>query len=112
VGALQKQNETQELGSAIANLYKTKEEIVRRQDKLETRNGRCDNARIQTAYSKILQRKNDQKIKAEHDRYDCEKQLALFITHCNRRLTRGSSSETYSKMSSKMGASSSESSSK
>ena len=35
VGALVSQNDTQELGLAIADLYKNKEEILRRRDKLE-----------------------------------------------------------------------------
>jgi hypothetical protein len=103
VGALKKQNDTQELGSAIADLYKSKEDIVCRRDNLEKEMDDlemklelCDDERIKTAYSKILQRKKDQKIKVEYELHDCEKQLAIFITRRNRRLTRGPSSSSSS----------------
>jgi hypothetical protein len=118
VGALQKQNDTQELGSAIADLYKNKEDIVRRRDKLETETDDlelklelCDVERIKAQYSKILQRKKDQKIEAEHDLHECEKHLAYYTSRRNNRLSREGDLGNKKDSSSEMG-SSSESSSK
>jgi hypothetical protein len=117
VGAMQKQNVTWELGSAIADLYKSKEDDVRCCDKLETevddfeiKLELCNDERIKTTYSKILQRKKDQKIEVQHELHECKKQLAYYIKRRNRHLTHDSSSEMSSDMGSSLSSASGSSS--
>jgi hypothetical protein len=95
VGAMQKQSETQELGSAIADLYKNKEDIVRRRDKLETemddlefKLALSDDQTIKVQCNKILKRKKDQKTQAEIELNKCETHLAHYISRRNSRLSR------------------------